>query len=62
MIQKDLRLALDMARASGVTLPSVALTYELMTAAKGFGLGKYDFAVVFDVIAKMSGLPPSKKL
>jgi 3-hydroxyisobutyrate dehydrogenase-like beta-hydroxyacid dehydrogenase len=62
MIQKDLRLALDMARASGVTLPSVALTHELMTAAKGLGLAKYDFAIVFDVIAKMSGLPPSKKL
>lgn len=62
MIQKDLRLALDMARASGVTLPSVALTHELMTAAKGLGLARYDFAVVFDVIARLSGLPPSKKL
>ncbi len=62
MIQKDLRLALDMAHASGVTLPSVALTHELMTAAKGLGLEKYDFAVVFDVIANLSNLPPSKKL
>ena len=62
MIQKDLRLALDMAHASGVTLPSVALTQELMTAAKALGLARYDFAVVFDVIAKMSALPPSKKL
>ncbi|HUP34041.1 MAG TPA: NAD(P)-dependent oxidoreductase [Candidatus Limnocylindria bacterium] len=62
MIQKDLRLALDMARASGVTLPSVALTHEFMTAAKGLGLAHYDFAVVFDVIARMSNLPPSRKL
>jgi 3-hydroxyisobutyrate dehydrogenase-like beta-hydroxyacid dehydrogenase len=62
MIQKDLRLALDMARATGVTLPTVALTHELMTAAKGLGLAHHDFAVVFDVIAGMSGLPPSKKL
>jgi 3-hydroxyisobutyrate dehydrogenase len=61
MIQKDLRLALDMARAAGVALPSVALTHELMTAAKGLGLARYDFAVVFDVIAHLSGLPPSKK-
>jgi 3-hydroxyisobutyrate dehydrogenase-like beta-hydroxyacid dehydrogenase len=61
MIQKDLRLALDMARASGVTLPSVSLTHELLTAARGLGLAKYDFAVVFDVIARLSGLPPSKK-
>jgi len=60
MIQKDLRLALDMARASGVTLPSVALTHELMTAAKGLGLAKYDFAIIFDVLANLSALPPSK--
>ncbi|HEU4440077.1 MAG TPA: NAD(P)-dependent oxidoreductase [Methylomirabilota bacterium] len=62
MIQKDMRLALDMARASGVTLPSVALTHELLTAAKGLGLARYDFAVLFDVLANLSGLPPSKKL
>ncbi|HWO05700.1 MAG TPA: NAD(P)-dependent oxidoreductase, partial [Methylomirabilota bacterium] len=37
MMQKDLRLALDMARASAVSLPSVALTHELLTAAKGLG-------------------------
>src|SRR6185295_3651900 len=55
MIQKDLRLALDMARASGVALPSVSLTHELMTAAKGLGLAEYDFAIVFDVLASLSG-------
>ena len=62
MIQKDLRLALDMARASAVALPGVALTHELLTAAKGQGLAHYDFAVLFDVLAQMSNLPPSKKL
>ena len=62
MIQKDLRLALDMARASGVALPSVALTHELLTAAKGLGLAKYDFAILFDVLAQMANLPPSQKL
>jgi 3-hydroxyisobutyrate dehydrogenase-like beta-hydroxyacid dehydrogenase len=62
MIQKDLHLALDMARASGVALPSVSLTHELLTAAKGLGLAKYDFAVVFDVIANLSNLPPTNKL
>ena len=62
MMQKDLRLALDMARARGVTLPSVSLTHELLTAAKGLGLTRYDFAVVFDVIARLSGLPPSRKM
>lgn len=62
MIQKDLRLALDMARSSAVALPSVALAHELLTAAKGLGLAKYDFAILFDVLAQMANLPPSKKL
>ena len=61
MMQKDLRLALDMARARGVALPSVSLTHELLTAAKSLGLARFDFAVVFDVIARLSGLPPSRK-
>ncbi len=62
MIQKDMRLALDLARATGVALPSVALTHELLTAAKGLGLAKYDFAILFDLLAHLSNLPPSKKL
>jgi 3-hydroxyisobutyrate dehydrogenase-like beta-hydroxyacid dehydrogenase len=62
MIQKDLRLALDMSRRLGVPLPSVSLTHELLTAARGLGLTHYDFAVVFDVLASMSNLPPSRKL
>ena len=61
MIQKDLQLALDLARSVGVPLPTTAVTQEMMTAARGMGLGEYDFAIVFDVLAAMSGLPPSKK-
>jgi len=61
MIQKDLQLALDLARTVGVPLPTTAVTQEMMTAARGLGLGEYDFAIVFDVLAAMSGLPPSKK-
>ncbi len=45
----------------GVPLPSTALTQELMTAARGLGLGEYDFSVVFDVLAWMSKLPGSRK-
>lgn len=62
MIQKDMRLALDLAHAIGVALPSVALTHELLTAAKGLGLAKYDFAILFDLLAHLSNLPPSTKL
>jgi len=61
MMQKDLRLALDLGRAVGVALPGTALTNQLLTAARGLGLAHEDFAVVFDVLAEMSGLPPSAK-
>ena len=61
MIQKDLQLALDLARERGVPMPTTSVTQEWMTAARGLGLGTYDFAVVFDVLATMSGLPPSAK-
>jgi 3-hydroxyisobutyrate dehydrogenase-like beta-hydroxyacid dehydrogenase len=61
MMQKDLRLALGLGRSVGVTLLSTALAHELLTAARGLGLADHDFAVVFDVLAAMSGLPPSAK-
>jgi 3-hydroxyisobutyrate dehydrogenase-like beta-hydroxyacid dehydrogenase len=61
MIQKDLQLALDAGRASGVPLPLTAVAQEWMTAARGLGLGDYDFAIVFDVLARLSGTPPSTK-
>jgi 3-hydroxyisobutyrate dehydrogenase-like beta-hydroxyacid dehydrogenase len=56
MMQKDLLLALELGRASGVPLPSVALSHELLTAARGMGLAEEDFAVIFEVLARMSGV------
>jgi len=61
MIQKDLELALELGRQSGVPLPATALTQSMMTAARALGLGDHDFAVVFDVLARLSGLAPSAK-
>jgi 3-hydroxyisobutyrate dehydrogenase-like beta-hydroxyacid dehydrogenase len=61
MMQKDMQLALDLGRSLGVNLPTTALTQEYLTMARGLGLGAYDFAVVFDVLASMSGLSPSHK-
>jgi 3-hydroxyisobutyrate dehydrogenase-like beta-hydroxyacid dehydrogenase len=61
MIQKDLQLALDQGRAAGVPLPMTSVAQEWMTAARGLGLGDYDFAIVFDVLARLSGAPPSVK-
>jgi 3-hydroxyisobutyrate dehydrogenase len=62
MSKKDLGLALEMGRTLGVPLASVALVDQLLSAARGLDLADYDFAVVFDVIARMSGLRPSAKL
>jgi len=59
MMQKDMQLALDQAHATGVTLPTTALTQEWLTMARGLGLGERDFATVFDVLAGVSGLPAS---
>ena len=56
MMQKDLLLALDMGRQLDVPLPTTAVTNEMLTAARGMGLADKDFAVVFEVLARMSGL------
>lgn len=61
MMQKDLQLALELGRTAGVPLPSTALAHEMLTAARGLGLAAYDFAIVFDVLAEMSGLSGSTK-
>jgi hypothetical protein len=37
-------------------MPSTAVANEFLTAARGIGLEKEDFAVVFDVLAKLSGV------
>jgi 3-hydroxyisobutyrate dehydrogenase-like beta-hydroxyacid dehydrogenase len=56
MMQKDMMLALDMGRALDVPLPTTAVSNEFLTAARGMGLAKQDFAVVFEVLARMSGV------
>jgi 3-hydroxyisobutyrate dehydrogenase-like beta-hydroxyacid dehydrogenase len=57
MMQKDMVLALDLGRELDVPLPSTATANEVLTAARGMGLDKHDFAVMFDVLAQLSGLP-----
>lgn len=61
LMQKDLELAMELGRTVGVSLPSVALAHEVLTAARGLGLADFDFAVMFDVLATMNGLPGSPK-
>jgi 3-hydroxyisobutyrate dehydrogenase-like beta-hydroxyacid dehydrogenase len=56
MMQKDMLLALDLGRALDVPMPTTAVTNEFLTAARGMGLVQEDFAVLFDVLANMSGV------
>ena len=55
MMQKDLLLALEMGRQLDVPLPTTAVTNEFLTAARGMGLAEKDFAIVFEVLARMAG-------
>jgi 3-hydroxyisobutyrate dehydrogenase-like beta-hydroxyacid dehydrogenase len=56
MMQKDMQLALEMGRQLDVPLPTTAVTNEMLTAARGMGLARYDFAIVFDALARMAGV------
>jgi 3-hydroxyisobutyrate dehydrogenase-like beta-hydroxyacid dehydrogenase len=56
MMQKDMLLALELGRSLDVPLPTTAITNEFLTSARGMGLVEEDFAVVFDVLASMSGV------
>ena len=56
MMQKDMLLAMEMGRQLDVPLPTTAVTNEFLTAARGMGFVKQDFAVMFEVLARMSGI------
>jgi 3-hydroxyisobutyrate dehydrogenase-like beta-hydroxyacid dehydrogenase len=56
MMQKDMDLALELGRQLDVPLPTTAITNELLTAARGMGMAEQDFAVLFNVLAKLSGV------
>jgi 3-hydroxyisobutyrate dehydrogenase-like beta-hydroxyacid dehydrogenase len=56
MMQKDMKLALEMGHRLEVPLPTAAVTNEMLTAARAAGLSKKDFAAMFQVLAGMSGV------
>jgi len=56
LMQKDMLLALELGRQVDVPLPTTAATNEMLTAARGMGLAKKDFAILFEVLARMSGV------
>jgi 3-hydroxyisobutyrate dehydrogenase-like beta-hydroxyacid dehydrogenase len=55
MMQKDLMLALELGRQVDVPLPTTSIANQYLTAARAMGLAKQDFAIVFEVLARMSG-------
>lgn len=56
MMQKDMLLALELGRELDVPLPTTSTTNEFLTAGRAMGIGDYDFSIIFDVLAKMSGI------
>ena len=56
MMQKDMLLAMELGRKLNVPLPTTAVSNEFLTAARGMGWEKKDFAVMFGVLARMSGV------
>jgi 3-hydroxyisobutyrate dehydrogenase-like beta-hydroxyacid dehydrogenase len=56
MMQKDMLLAMELGRKLNVPVPTTAISNEFLTAARGMGWEKLDFACVFDVLARMSGV------
>jgi 3-hydroxyisobutyrate dehydrogenase-like beta-hydroxyacid dehydrogenase len=56
MMQKDMLLALELGHQLDVPLPTTAVTNEILTAARGMGMADKDFAVIFDVLARLSGV------
>ena len=54
MMQKDLRLALELGEELGVELRTVELAQEMLTKAEEMGWGDEDFAVLFKVVEHLS--------
>ena len=56
MMQKDLKLALELGQGLAVPLPTTALADQWLTAARGWGLESQDFAALFQLLAELSGV------
>lgn len=56
MMQKDVKLALEMGRQLDVPLPTAAIADQFLTAARALNLAEQDFAAIFKVLAQLSGV------
>ena len=56
MMQKDMDLALEMGHQYEVPMPTVAVSNQILTAARAMGLAEHDFFITFKVLAKLAGV------
>lgn len=56
MMQKDMQLALELGRQVNVPLPTSSVSNELLTAARAMGLAEQDFAIIYKVLERLSGV------
>ena len=56
MMQKDMNLALELGHQLAVPLPTTAATNEYLSAARALGMEEQDFAILFEVLERMSGI------
>jgi len=54
--QKDLKIVIDLANDSGITMPATIQVAQLMDALVGTGDGELDSAAIVKVIERMSGM------
>ena len=54
--QKDMELALELGRKLGVAMPTGAAANQMLNAARGLGLSKKDFSVVYEVFRVLGGM------
>lgn len=58
MAQKDILMAVDLARELGVSVPTTTIAADLLEQAKAMSLGDKDFAIVAQVLESLSASRP----
>jgi len=56
LMQKDMTLALELGRELHVALPTGAVVNQMLSSACAQGFGEKDFAILYKVLAQMSGV------
>ncbi|MEH0468352.1 2-hydroxy-3-oxopropionate reductase [Streptomyces sp. B21-097] len=59
---KDLGIALDVARATGVATPLTGVVAQLLTAARARGLGSLDHSALLLLVEELAGRAPAREV